>query len=180
MMYALSAPQTVVDSSGATSTVVAVFMGPHAASYPKTGIAVAANAFCLRPSSDRGQGPAVPGARSIFSSHDFSDLTAPGPYRAQLALVQIQPGGRGPRTSTPGPKRCSPSTEPPPTHLGGPTPMDLNGSQSPVTLTVGQAMTHKPNQPIQDYNTGASVAKALNFIVWPADQPVRTDAHTAP
>ena len=180
MLYAVSAPQTVVDPSGATLSAVAVFMGPHGAAYPATGISVAADAFCLRPSSDRSQGPAIPGARLIFSSHDFSDLTAPGAYRAQLALVQIQPGGRGAAHLHPGPETLLAVNGATTYHLGGPTPVDLNGAQSPVTLTVGHAMTHKPNQPIQDYNTGTGVAKALNFIVWPADQPVRTDAHTAP
>ncbi|HEY6424816.1 MAG TPA: hypothetical protein VIY28_16560 [Pseudonocardiaceae bacterium] len=180
MVYTLSGSQAVVDASSATSSATAVFMGPHGASYPKTGNAVVADALCLRPSSDHGHGPAMPGGTSIFASGDFAYLTAPGPYRAQLALVTIQPGGRGAAHVHSGPETLLATGGTTTYHLGGPTPVDLNGAPSPVTRTVGQAMTHQPNQPIQDFNTGDGVATALNFIVWPAGQSVRTDIHTAP
>lgn len=181
ILYPVSNAQPGTSASGGTnsSSTTAVFIGPDGASYPRTGVAVVADAFCLRPSSDRGHGPAVTGATSIYSSADFSELTAPGPYSAQLTLVNIQPHGRGAAHTHPGPETLLATQGATTYHLGGAMPEDLSGALSPITLTVGQALTHAANQPVQDFNNGDVVATTLSFRVWPAALPGRSELPTA-
>lgn len=173
--------QPLLDHAGAPTTAPAAFLGPDGGSFPKTGTTMPATVFCLRPATDRTTGKTVvPGAKTVFASGDFTDLTGPGPYTASLQLVTIQPAGHGPAHQHPGPETILGMTSTTTYRLGGPTPVTYNGQPSPITVTPGQAFTHKPAQPIQDINNTTGVTQVLVFQVAPANQPPRQDLPTPP